>query len=427
MVERLRGLARDGRLAAVAEEATGRERAALSGAAYSVVWPVVYERVTRGVERRRGHFVCAATVHRLADECLDRFHDDVEAVVTDLLSHARQPVVSVEAWIARRLMAATVDGHRRRRGERGALQRPRLPHWLAAELGHDPWLTRLALEILIWVGVPQTAGTDTWPLESWSQNRGSVTGDWQHGDTAVVAREVDVVLAAMRRRPHWYESYVERPLGLKVPPVVGTPAGDVRPLSPVDPSEVADAQLQEIAAVAVEAIGSGLAGGGDPARVVSEVLKTVFGRVTPTDLSVAPHVVSDPSSRLDELLADQQTVDRIVSDVLAVVGVPGASSRPQTSAETMAAAGPIGAVAAVETHETPRRGRPRLCSDETLGLMVDARLKGRTLREISEMLNAAGITTPTGRRPWYPSHVSRLLQTPGARALVAERLTPSAR
>jgi hypothetical protein len=76
-------------------------------------------------------------VHRLADERLDRFHDDVEAVVDDLLTHARHPVFDLEGWVAGRLNAATVNGHRRLRGERGALQRPRLPGWLGAALGQD--------------------------------------------------------------------------------------------------------------------------------------------------------------------------------------------------------------------------------------------------------------------------------------------------
>nr|BFE74592.1 hypothetical protein GCM10020092_078930 [Actinoplanes digitatis] len=65
--------------------------------------------------------------------------------------------------------------------------------------------------------------------------------------------------------------------------------------------------------------------------------------------------------------------------------------------------------------------RPRLYSDDTLGLIVDARLNGRTLRNISEMLNAAGIPTPTGRGLWYPSHVSWLLLTRDAQALIASR------
>ncbi|GID93962.1 hypothetical protein Adi01nite_33740 [Amorphoplanes digitatis] len=414
-------------------EASGRERAALTGAAYSVAWPVVYERVTRSVELRRGHSRCAASVRSLADECLDRFHDDVEAVVGDLLCNARQPVVSVEAWLTSRIKAATVDGHRRRRGARGALQRPRLPQWLAAELGHDSWLTSLALKVLDWVGVPQTAGADTWPLDSWAQSRRSTTGDWQHGDTAVVAREVDVVLRAMRTRPKWFECYVERPLGMKAPPVAGAPADDVgelRPLRAADPGEVVDARLRELAAAAVEAIGRGLADGGDPARVVSEVLNAVFGRVTPADLNVAPHVTADPTSRISELLADRKILDRIVADVVTIVRGPEASNPPQAPAEAAAGTEPTAAVAEMETRddppswgspETPRRGRPRLYSDDTLGLIVDARLNGRTLRNISEMLNAAGIPTPTGRGLWYPSHVSRLLLTRDAQALIASR------
>src|SRR5205823_15053751 len=123
-------------------------------------------------------------VRRLADECLDRFEDDVEAVVYDVLTHADRPIRQLEAWVSSRLRAATVNHHRAVRGERGALQRPRLPRWLAAGLGHDRWLEELALQILTWVGVPTTAGRQVWPLDAWTQRRAEVTGDWT-GEPAV--------------------------------------------------------------------------------------------------------------------------------------------------------------------------------------------------------------------------------------------------
>jgi hypothetical protein len=115
-IRHLHDLARLGTLAGAAAAAQGEERIELTGAAYSVVWPIVYSKLTRRFEQLRGHAACAAGVSNMADECLDRFHDDVEFVVEDLLAHARQPIHHLEAWIAARLTAATVDGHRRLRG-----------------------------------------------------------------------------------------------------------------------------------------------------------------------------------------------------------------------------------------------------------------------------------------------------------------------
>src|SRR5262249_3356095 len=77
----LRVLARHGALASYAAEASGAEYAALTSEAYGVAWPVVFSRLTRKLELRRGHAACATSVRHLTDDCLDRFYDDVEAVV----------------------------------------------------------------------------------------------------------------------------------------------------------------------------------------------------------------------------------------------------------------------------------------------------------------------------------------------------------
>src|SRR5262249_5538006 len=87
-VEALRALARTGRLAERARRATPAEHRRLSGAALAVVWPVVFHRLTRVYEQRRGHRACARSVDQLTDACLDRFYDDLEAVAADLLAHA---------------------------------------------------------------------------------------------------------------------------------------------------------------------------------------------------------------------------------------------------------------------------------------------------------------------------------------------------
>lgn len=62
-------------------------------------------------------------------------------------------------------------------------------------------------------------------------------------------------------------------------------------------------------------------------------------------------------------------------------------------------------------------GRPRMCPDDVLALVVDRRSNGALLREIAEELNAAGRETPGGKPVWLPIHVSRLLRTTGAERL----------
>ena len=331
----LRELAHAGRLAEVVAEATPAQRRALTAAAYDVVWPIVFTNLTRRLEQRRGHLSCAAGVDRLADECLDGFHDDVEAVVEDLLTHARQPVQHLEAWIAGRLTAATVDAHRRRRGQRGALQRPRLPGWLADDLGHDRWLLALATKMLVWVGVSGTAGNEVWPLESWAQERAATTGDWPGSDPGVVAREVEAVLGAMRRRPGWYESYVERPLGAKQTPVATRPVEDgggeaAEPLALGDPYAGVETEMRRLAAEAVGAIDRSLGRGEQTQAVVVDVIRRVFGGTFTGTLDRAPHDVADPLGGVTGALANPATVARIVDTVRSIISEErgGADEQP---------------------------------------------------------------------------------------------------
>jgi hypothetical protein len=325
-IQLLRDLAHAGTLAAYAARATGPEYAALTGSAYRVAWPVVFSRLTRRLELRRGHPACAASVRCLADDCLDRFHDDVEAVVHHVLTRARHPIRDLEGWIASRITVATVEAHRRRRGERDALQRPRLPSRLAAALGRDPWLTTLATEILNWVGIPATAGFGTWPVDSWVERRARVTGDWPGSDARTVNREIDMVLAAMRAHPAWYARYVEGPLGRKQPPVapgaVAAVGGDVElpPLPLAGRHEADDARLAALASAALGAIRVRLARGEPTARVVVEVVEEVFASDTGgDDLGVPPHASTGDDERALRLLADPAVVDRIVTAVMEIV------------------------------------------------------------------------------------------------------------
>jgi hypothetical protein len=325
--DRLRRLAAAGALAEQAAAAPGGDRLELSGAAYEMVWPIVFSRVTRRFELMRGHAACAAGVGNLADECLDRFHDDVEAVVEDLLAHARRPIRNLEAWVAARLGAATVDAHRRRRGQRGALQRPRLPGWLADELGRDPWLTTLATNVLVWVGVADTAGTEVWPLDSWALDRARCVGDWSGSDPAAVARDVGVVLRAMRTRPDWYESFVERPLGTKQAPVAA--AVVEAPLALGEPDEDVDSELVRLAGHAVRLIDRRVGQGEDAEATVTEVIRSVFGGLFTGGLDRAPHAVADPLGGVTGALADTRRLNGIVTTVLSIIAErDGSAARP---------------------------------------------------------------------------------------------------
>lgn len=324
--DHVRDLARRGKLADRATTAAGPERGLLRAGGYALVWPVVFQRLTRRIELARGHHTCASSVHRLDADCLDKFHDDVEAVLDDLLVNAKVPVVNLEGWIARRIGPATVDAHRRRRGERGALQRPRLPGWLRQDLNQEPWLLTLAVEVLVWVGIPATAGVQVWPLAAWADRRVAVTGHCGGGEREVAA-DLDRVLAAMRRRPKWYADFVERPLGRKHAPVLPAPRAGTGParetthLQLATPDEVDDARLTELASVAVTAIEAQLRRGADPRCAVVAVLRSVFDTGTGAEeMDRPPGRGPAPDERVAALLADSATIDRIAGAVVELIG-----------------------------------------------------------------------------------------------------------
>jgi hypothetical protein len=322
--DEVRALARRGVLATTVAGATPAERARLTGGAYDIAWPVVFTGLTQGLERRRGHLTCATSVRHLADECLDRFEDDVEAVIHDVVHSARKPIENLEAWIASRLNAATVDGHRRRRGAIGALQRPRPPKWLVAALGGDAWLVHLAVQMLVWVGQPATAGMEVWPVESWTAMRYEFTGDWTAGPPDV-RQDIDRVLGAMRRRPDWYAHYVERPLGRKQAPVLwvlpgSDDAGAEHPSLPlVDQADLDDAYLRSLAYEAVVAIRARITRGEPAEAAVTDVIEYVFGDHGDIGFDRPPHAVDPHADRVLLLLRDAQERRRIVEAVLAVV------------------------------------------------------------------------------------------------------------
>jgi hypothetical protein len=275
----VRQLASRGELADHAATARGDARRQLRASVFEIAQPVLFRNLTRKLELKRGHYRCAIAFHHLDDQCLDRFHDDMEAVIDDVFRNARIPIISLEGWIRGRLSHATVDGYRRRRSERGALQRPRVPRWLAAELDGNPVLVALAVAILDFVGSDAPVGPGIWPVEKWADARVA------HGADAatvhqVVTRETDVVLSAMRVRPRWYADYVERPLGHKRP--LSVPLQHLAAKN--DAELLIDAAFRQEepdplvarAAVAVAVIDHRIAGGEAPEAVVVDVVSSVF-------------------------------------------------------------------------------------------------------------------------------------------------------
>jgi hypothetical protein len=270
-------------------------------------------------------------VHKLTPECLDRFHDDVEAVVEDTLRHADRPIRNLDAWIAARLTAATVNAHRKARGSRGALQRPRAPKWLTTALGEDPWLVDLAVQILVWAGLPGTAGSQVWPLDAWTQRRSEVVGDRAGGNRPALRREIDLVLAAMRQRERWYTDYVDRPLGRKETPTVSDafsetdgPGGSAEPaaLALAEPHDVQDGLLLALAEDALATIHARIAAGQDAQDVVVDVVRTMFGEDCesgPLDLEYAPHETPSHGDTVSARLGDSAEVERIVAAVLGIL------------------------------------------------------------------------------------------------------------
>lgn len=305
---------------------------------YGIVSEVVYERLTRGQERGRGHQRCATSVWSLEPDCHDQYQDDVAAVRADLLRHAELRIENLRGWLVPRLKPVVVDDHRRRRGAIGAQQRPRLPLplWLDAELGGDPWLAQLAIEILCWVGVPAAAGDGIWPLGAWSERRAAAKGE--PGCTVFqTARDVERVLAAMRCRRAWFDRYIEGPLGHKQAPVAfgaapgaeddGPAPADLR-LVPLD--EAADARLLAAAGEALDGLRARIRQGQDPRSATVEVVGLLFGVDAGAGAGVSEAGVGqadgfagpepEPGERVPDLMADPATVDRVVAAVLRILG-----------------------------------------------------------------------------------------------------------
>lgn len=302
-------------------------RPLLRTAAYAIAMPLVWQRHTRPLENAKAHRRCASGMVRLAPECHDGFTDDLDSVVTALLSY-RQPIVNVEGWISVRMANAIKDGHRVRRAtEMGAQQRVRVPARLAARLGHDPWLTALAERVLQWVGVRRTAGVGLWPVRAWAEDREAYAGLVADPYTAV-SEDLEVVLRAMRATdPAWFEKYVERPLGRKWAPVVsgGLDADGAEPaedswLQMVSEGEQDELRLNDAAARSLSMIRRALASGAEVKNAITEALTTNFLSVGAlrAELDRIPGG-QDPGNVVAAILASSDALDRLVPEVVSIV------------------------------------------------------------------------------------------------------------
>lgn len=316
--------AREGRLAQYLQ----RYPEQAYGSLYQIVSDLVYQRITRNVEQRRGHRTCARGVSHLAPECHDRHQDDVQAVLNDLARHGHLRIENLQGWLVPRLIPITIDAHRRRRGERGAQQRPRLPlpRWLDERIDGDPWLRQLSVEILTWVGVPEAARQGLWPLAAWADRRAEVTGEISGQGERAVANDIERVLAAMRTNPQWYELYIERPLGFKEVPLVpfnqldDDVDADRFALPLVSPAEAEDSLLLELAHQAIDAIRRRLRRGDDPYTTVREVTFAVFGPEADAEaMTQPPGTGTGRQERINRLLNDPAAVDQLVELVMMIV------------------------------------------------------------------------------------------------------------
>lgn len=337
-VRRLRSLASRGELHQAATQAPGTELADLRSAAFGIALPLVWERHTRPLETRKGHRPCVSAISRLAPDCLDGFTDDLEAVVSALMSY-RRPIGNLEGWLTLRMTNAIRDGNRIRRARvMGAQQRVRVPAQVTAELGGNVWLTSLAGRVLQWAGVQSTAGMGLWPLSAWAEERARITGEWDAaGGQSQVAGELKTVLDTMRRcDPVWYERYVERPLGRKWAPVAydprDTPSGDDKRTACTDSawlelvprSERDDAHLLELAGTSLGLIKAGLTADRQPTDVVAEALtKTFLGpRSVCCEMDERPlDGGHDTLSPVAAILADPDALARVTATAARILGL----------------------------------------------------------------------------------------------------------
>jgi hypothetical protein len=165
-------------------------------------------------------------------------------------------------------------------------------------------------------------------VNAWSLRRAAVMGGDRPADPAGTMRDIDTVVAAMRTRPTWYESYVERPLGHKITPVIGSrDFTDLPPLLLADRADVDDDRLAGLAADALRAIEARLLRGQRPADAVTEVIEKVFSvDAGGEQIDCLPLLSPDYDEHVTAALRDPHRFRRIVEAVLSIVAEPAVAS-----------------------------------------------------------------------------------------------------
>jgi hypothetical protein len=283
------------------------------------------------IARREHRTQCRNCTQRglVGPVCVDRTNENAIALL-ERFFRARQEIQVLEAWATAALLNAIVDHYRRQRGERGALQRARVPKWLATAFGHDPKRVLLAELIIDWVGVPTTGGLSSlWPYGEWADRCAPLAGGRHAYGERDVRRDVEHVLAVMRRqRPAWFAAHILEPLTYQEVPVVHEPGGTEyeqfrrarEASSAKDEQYLDDSATNLIAALQAEA----RRGGGLSAAVVRHLIAAEFGR-RPAGSDVG-RLPGDEPADLDDAVHSALTDDRIdalVAEVLAILAETG--------------------------------------------------------------------------------------------------------
>jgi hypothetical protein len=95
------------------------------------------------------------------------------------------------------------------------------------------------------------------------------------------------------------------------------------PLVLVEPYEVEDARLAELAALALVAISERLAVEADREAVIASVVEEVFGEIDPARaVAAVPHSTPGEDEWVPALVRDPTRLDRIVRTVLEILDDP---------------------------------------------------------------------------------------------------------
>lgn len=217
-------------------------------------------------------------LRRLPPETADRVTNDAQALLEKFVTMKDPIKVSLEAWATGARPNAVSDKNRRDRGERGALQKARVPEGLKRALGHDPLLVEIARRIIDFAGTPRAVGGSGWPTGTWSSDLAPLAGAAGEYPERACERDVERVLHLMAAwNQTWLDQRILGPLSRQALPVAfrDDAAETDRPGSADErDADQRDRLLLDAAADLLDALADRLAvGDGVPAEVAREVLE----------------------------------------------------------------------------------------------------------------------------------------------------------